>query len=436
MDSLNTYKDHVLFKQNQQILETKLQNFTDVESIPESDSTILASYCVHNLLYNHSKILTAILDLLPEATADREFNETNENISPTEAIRQLIIQQNQCNVIFRNFESNRLSQLMKSANMATNITLIHDLPTVLGDQDEVKENVLKSLADFTAEGTADFIEDNLDIFLERFILTLKTSNLSAQAGQNLLLRKLTGTALTLMKEYMMIQQPKDDTEALKIMINFLESRFLISANSTLATAKLRQIVKGHYSFAQLQAKISKLAFYSTLDLPPHKRNTLAQDRGLEQFKIAINEHDRNLLQEEDNQRLKMDLPPLSLIGASMFLESFYTKQDVYSTVKKSEFNVEEIHNIVEHKPPLAVNNIEVNKNRPVTSESLGLPKNSCFLCGKNNHSFKKCFLYPNEKPFATLCKKCNKGAHSFRVCKQYKSENKIHDQTPKKSKNF
>ena len=50
MDSLNTYKDHVLFKQNQQILETKLQNFTDVESIPESDSTILASCFVHYLL--------------------------------------------------------------------------------------------------------------------------------------------------------------------------------------------------------------------------------------------------------------------------------------------------------------------------------------------------------------------------------------------------
>ena len=56
MDSLNTYKDHVLFKQNQQILETKLQNFTDVESIPESDSTILASYCVHKSLYIHSKM--------------------------------------------------------------------------------------------------------------------------------------------------------------------------------------------------------------------------------------------------------------------------------------------------------------------------------------------------------------------------------------------
>ena len=98
MDSLNTYKDHELFKQNQQILETKLQNFTDVESIPESDSTILASYCVHNLFYNHSKILTAILDLLPEATADRESNETNENISPTEAIRQLITQPNQCDI--------------------------------------------------------------------------------------------------------------------------------------------------------------------------------------------------------------------------------------------------------------------------------------------------------------------------------------------------
>ena len=48
--------------------------------------------------------------------------------------------------------------------MATNITLIHDLPVELGDQDEVKENVLKSLADFTAEGSPDYSEENLDIF--------------------------------------------------------------------------------------------------------------------------------------------------------------------------------------------------------------------------------------------------------------------------------
>ena len=99
----------------------------------------------------------------------------------------------------------------------------------------------------------------------------------------------------------------------------------------MAIAKLRQIVKGNYSFAQLRAKIPKIAFYSTLDVEPsNKRQTLAQERGLEQFKIAINEQDRNLLQEEDNQRTKMDLPPLTLIGATLFLESFHTKKDVYS----------------------------------------------------------------------------------------------------------
>ena len=69
-----------------------------------------------------------------------------------------------------------------------------------------------------------------------------------------------------MKDYMIYRKPTDNTEALKIMIHFLESRFLISANSTLATAKLRQIVKGNYSFAQLQAKISKLAFIALLML--------------------------------------------------------------------------------------------------------------------------------------------------------------------------
>ena len=80
--------------------------------------------------------------------------------------------------------------------------------------------------------------------------------------------------------------------------------------------------------------ISKLAYYSTLYEPSHKRHALAQERGLEQFKIAITDQDRILIQEEDNQRTKMDLPPLTLIGAAMFLESYYTKKDVYSTISK------------------------------------------------------------------------------------------------------
>ena len=79
----------------------------------------------------------------------------------------------------------------------------------------------------------------------------------------------------------------------------------------------------------------------------------------------------------------------------MFLESYYTKKQVYSTISKKEFHTEEhiVHNIVEHKPPLSqnVDQGQVNYNdtkfknrrqiqpKPVTNESLGLPKNSFFV---------------------------------------------------------
>ena len=270
--------------------------------------------------------------------------------------------------------------------------------------------------DFSAdELNADQVEEKLDLFLERFILTLSTGDLSAKAAQNLLYRKLCGTALVLLKDYMILQSPSSDKEYLRIMIHFLETRFLRSANPILANAKLRQIEQGSLSFAQLQAKISKLAFYSTLDEDPDKRTALSQSRGLEQFKIAIREVDRNMLYNEDKTRQKSNLPPLTLIGASMFLENFYQEQKVYTAISKHEGKSGSLLNINKtpyregpdkpypkkgqfdkgFRPNQQKKDQPKFGNKKITNDSLGIPKQHCLLCGKKGHGYTSCFLYPN-----------------------------------------
>ena len=118
-------------------------------------------------------------------------------------------------------------------------------------------------------------------------------------------------------------------------------------------AKLRQFEKGTLSHAQLQAKISKLAKYSTLDEAPQKKMDFTQSRGLKQFKIAISEVDKNLLYEENSQRSKSEMQPLTLIGAAMFLENFYQEKNVYSTITKGLEKDESIAQI--NKAPIRAN---------------------------------------------------------------------------------
>ena len=80
-----------------------------------------------------------------------------------------------------------------------------------------------------------------------------------------------------------------------MMLFSLEQRFLISASPVLAQARLRKIKKNNLTFAQLQAKISKLAFYSVLEENGNDRTRLAAERGIAQFKLANSEADRLLL---------------------------------------------------------------------------------------------------------------------------------------------
>ena len=439
------YKNHNLFSNTQEELAKQLESLNIGRDIPSEsdlekiDTSLLAIAVTNGLLEKHSVILQSLLSLLPATTGAEFFNSDGSGKDTADiAIAQLSVQQQQANFIHRYLEKVKLGQKLASENKAVKLNLIHEVPETMGDVTEVRESILKTMSDFSADDLSpDLIEEKLELFLERFILTISTGNLSAKASQNLLFRKLSGTALVLLKDYMLVQNPVSEEEKLKIMIHFLETRFLKSAQPILAMAKLRQIEKGNLSYAQLQAKISKLAKYSTLDEAPEKKMDLTQTRGLEQFKIAISEVDRNLLYEENSQRNKANIQPLTLIGAAIFLENFYQDKNVYSTITKGDEKDDSLAHInkIPFRPPIGQNSKHDKRDRPrkgnfqtkynvggkkkqVTTESLGLQKYSGILCGKRNHPYYKCFLYPNEKPFPSLCYKCKLGAHSNKNCKQ------------------
>ena len=98
------YKTNPLFKTTQQFLGDKLQHITSIDLPPETDPSILSLLCVHDLLNNHSIILSALLEMIPEESVNRVYNNTNTDITPKEAIKNLIEQQNRANITFRHSE--------------------------------------------------------------------------------------------------------------------------------------------------------------------------------------------------------------------------------------------------------------------------------------------------------------------------------------------
>ena len=285
----------------------------------------------------------------------------------------------------------------------------------------------------------------------------------------LLYRKLCGSALQLVKDFLSVQNVEDDDkQKVRLMIHCLESRFLVSANPVLATARLSSIQKGSMSYVQLQTKISKLARYAVLNEPRDKQLDMQQAKGLAQFKLAISDADRQLLLEEDEARLKAYLKPLTLQGSSAYLDSYYNQKRAYQMVANNDpsqecnFNhlktskkvnkleqkmdsrskeIDTSHN-VNHRSPQKHNfdNFRRETKRPsfpvkkkdnstfVHPSDLGFFNNECLLCGRVNHRFMDCRLYPQpSKVHKSLCKRCLMGAHSFRICKQHSPNHKIPD---------
>ena len=131
---------------------------------PEMDKiekSLLGLAVTFGLLQKHTTLLETILTLLPEGTG-RAFldNDGATKILPAEAIAQLIAQQTKANIIHRELENVKTHQYLTSENRAVQISLIHELPHTLGEVTEVKESILKTMNDFSAdELNADQVEE-------------------------------------------------------------------------------------------------------------------------------------------------------------------------------------------------------------------------------------------------------------------------------------
>jgi hypothetical protein len=327
-----TYKREAPFDSVRKEIESKIQqiNFNAIgeNNMSHPDQNVMATMISNDLLESHTLALAHLLKKLPIDDTAVLRDDSEDAITGQTAAEKMISQQEKASFIFRQVEKSKLDQIQNSKNKLKNFTLIHEIPT-LETNTEVKETAAKSLSDFTADedDRPEIVEEKLDLFIERFLATCSSNKLSAEAAQALLYRKLAGTALQITKEHMIIQEPENEVEKLRMMLFSLEQRFLISASPVLAQAKLRKIQKNNLTFAQLQAKISKLAFYSVLEENVNDRARLAAERGIAQFKLAISEPDMLLLQEEDKERAKAELAPLSLQGASVFLEHYYNKKN-------------------------------------------------------------------------------------------------------------
>ena len=215
-----------------------------------------------------------------------------------------------------------------------------------------------------------------------------------------------------------------------------------------------------------------------LNEPKDQQGDLAQIKGLQQFRLAISEHERQMLLEEDQARKKASLKPLTLQGASAFLEEYYNQRRVYNLVTKKELSQDhDFNNIQSQKksvcphdkgdfPPTVAqtSNFLYNSNRPqyqqqhqdkrckdiqkrpfqqrgtaqndfVHPHSLGFHNHECLLCGKPGHKFQECRTYPPpQKIFKSLCHHCGLGAHANKLSHQISSA--PHNNMGKPAQNF
>ena len=478
---LNTFKDNAAYSSVQTQISKQLEALAgdplnNLAKLSDQDTTILESSEMHDLLARHSLAIAQLLTKMDGGALKLDPDNPDNSIEPRAAAESLIQHQTRANCLFRHVEKFKFNNLLQSGDRAVDLHLIHDIE-VNGDVDEVRDSLVRNLMDFSGDSSSnpEVVEDELCLFLERYVSAVKSSRINAPSAVGLLYCKLCGSALQLVKDFLSVQNvDDDDTRKVRLMIHCLESRFLVSANPVLANARLSSIQKGNLSYVQLQTKISKLARYAVLNEPRDKQLEIQQVKGLAQFRLAISEADRQLLIEEDEARLKAYLKPLTLQGSSAYLDAYHNKKRAYQMVANNDTNIEYNFNTIKtkqkggkieqkgesHSKEVAVSH-NVNRQpvkqhfqknsrevkRPsfpqkkrdnpnfVHPADLGFFNNECLLCGRVGHRFSSCPLYPQpSRIFKSLCSRCFLGAHGSKLCKQSSTNNKPFDKRVDTSK--
>ena len=139
-------------------------------------------------------------------------------------------------------------------HLEKDLHLINPLPSVWGTADKVSDSLLKLIPEFS--GYCATNEQDLTHFLRQIYAQVKTSDLSEQTTLKVILRKLTGSAFILEDKH--VQDTTVDIQSVGQMVKLLENKFLASCSPLAAESQLHTLRQGGLTYAQLQAKCTRL----------------------------------------------------------------------------------------------------------------------------------------------------------------------------------
>ena len=352
-------------------------------------------------------------------------NRTLNNANQQHFLSEIATKQN---LLSRQLEKNLHQQiaLQSGGHLQPEMHLINSPPVEWGTAEKVSDSSIKIITEFSGDSSDN--EQQLSLFLRGIFALAKTSDLTEKTAVNVLFRKLTGSAYILTDQYM--QNEKNVTMAQ--IIRLLENKFLAHCSPLSAESSLHGLQIGSMTFAQLQARCTKLAFLATRMENPSTRDTIKKLKETNAFLMAISTSDRVAVHNENQRRAIHNLAPLSLDQMTDMLQNLANEKISYTRdpVLAVESDAQAVSNVTAR--PAKDKQIRNSKNatpgerkgyrpngmRLTTTKDVKVDPTACLLCGSLSHSYRQSACPYFGTPLQNSeCKNCYKGGHRTALCK-------------------
>jgi len=332
-----------------------------------------------------------------------------------------------------------------------------------------KESEARSIKTFSGSS-----EDN-DLVAETFLLDLnqvgQSNSLSERGMVNLLLRKVSGNALHILKSNMELLNMRSDNCKFTELVSLFESLYMRESSpraARLALSNLPVMEQDNHNYQHTQAVALRLAKLASRDeRDDSKRSLLQKVRALDAFVGTLNSQDKSSVIERNTELVRAGNEPMTLAATVLYLETKYADQKATeslaptysSTIRQVTSDSEQVcwaqargrgrgrgrgdrgrgragdrnpRRLEEAPiPPRPGQKQQTNKNNLpdyFNHDKLGIARNSCFACAIPGHSFRnkgetqtdlvtnnQC-CYKGVKLYKTSCFKCGLGLHASQSC--------------------
>ena len=194
----------------------------------------------------------------------------------------------------------------------------------------VSDSALKLLSTF--KGDTNQEAENLKHFLRAIYDVATTNNLNEKCVQNMLVRKLVGTARRIIDKYLTIFEANSPPTLRQIILK-LEDRFMSEWSPEIATAKLSVYTKKPLqTYQALEGDISELVFLAARSVESSTRSEWIRNKEISVFKQAVSEEDKQLLYNENQSRSLSGLEKMNLSQMVDYLLKLYSEKKASATV--------------------------------------------------------------------------------------------------------